>query len=525
MKNRPWLLVMIVAMLTGCELLEHRNFHDPHLKILAENPPLFTNSVDEQETTRDIPTEPKPTEAMKLPVTLSVSPGLSLQDICYELSLQTGVDLAFSPHMEGRPAGVVYSAKDKPVIKVIEDLCRLTQHRFQVRGDLIFIEPEIPYLQTYQVNFLSQTRASENRMSVTTDVFTVMENSKSRADNGSDSVLKASGSSDFWGELEGNLQMIVQSSAEDAEHNFTFHKQAGLVAVNATAEQHKCIREYLTKLQQNMGTQVLIEARIMEVNLHDEFRSGINWNVLGNIIQLAAPMGSLSSPGFFDVVQGFRRDTFSFAINASDFATVVNLVKTFGEVHTLSNPRMTVMNNQPAMLKVATNEVFFQLEFDRYFQADGKPDVESFSSHIMTVPIGLVLVVQPAVNHQTGEIMLTLRPTVSRIESFVEDPAVAIKSNQKVTSRIPVVQVREIDSVLKLQTGGVVVLGGLMEERSRHQTSSIPFLDQVPILSELVRGKDEERKVTELVIFLTASMIHEPSVSVIDERLYNVYSE
>ena len=161
-----------------------------------------------------------------------------------------------------------------------------------------------------------------------------------------------------------------------------------------------------------MGTQVLIEAKIVEVNLHDEFRSGINWNLLGNTLQLGAPMGTLSTPGAFDVLQGFRRDTFTFAINAKDFASVVKLVKTFGKVRTLSNPRMTVMNNQPAMLKVATNEVFFQLEFDRYFQADGKPDVESFSSHIMTVPIGLVLVVQPAVNHRTGEIMLTLRPTV-----------------------------------------------------------------------------------------------------------------
>lgn len=83
MKNRPWLLVMMVAMLTGCELLEHRHFHDPHLKIPAKDVPLLTNSVGEQQTTRDIPTEPQLTAAMKLPVTLSVSPGLSLQDICH----------------------------------------------------------------------------------------------------------------------------------------------------------------------------------------------------------------------------------------------------------------------------------------------------------------------------------------------------------------------------------------------------------------------------------------------------------
>ena len=187
---------------------------------------------------------------MKADVTLSVSPDLSLQDICHEISLQADVGLAFSPDMEVQSAGVVYSAKDKPVIKVIEDLCLMTQHRFQVRGDIIFIEPETPYLQTYQVNFLSQTRASENRMSITTDVFTVMENGKARADNGSDSMLKASGSADFWGELEENLKMIVKSSGEGSEPNFTFHKQAGLIAVNVTAQQHDCIREYLGKLQE-----------------------------------------------------------------------------------------------------------------------------------------------------------------------------------------------------------------------------------------------------------------------------------
>ena len=183
------------------------------------------------------------------------------------------------------------------------------------------------------------------------------------------------------------------------------------------------------------------------------------------------------------------------------------------------------MNNQPAMLKVATNEVFFHLEFERYFQSDGRPDIENISSDAMTVPIGLVMVVQPSVNLQTGEITMMLRPTISRVQKEVEDPAVAIKSKQKVKSTVPVVQVRELDSVLKLKSGQVVVMGGLMEDRSSYTSASVPGIDTIPFLGEFVRGKDDDRKVTELVIFLSAHITEDPIIVEADARLYNTYTE
>jgi general secretion pathway protein D len=183
------------------------------------------------------------------------------------------------------------------------------------------------------------------------------------------------------------------------------------------------------------------------------------------------------------------------------------------------------MNNQPAMLKVATNEVFFHLEFDRYFQADGKPDVENVSSDPLTIPIGLVMVVQPSINLQTGEITLALRPSISRVQREVEDPAVAMKSNQSVKSTIPVVQVREIDSVLKIKSGQVVVMGGLMEDCARYDTASVPDLESIPFFGEFVKGKSDEQHLVELVIFLTAHIAEDPYIDAADERLYNCYVE
>ena len=120
---------------------------------------------------------------------------------------------------------------------------------------------------------------------------------------------------------------------------------------------------------------------------------------------------------------------------------------------------------------------------------------------------------------------MILRPTISRVQKEVEDPAVSIKSHQKVKSTIPVVQVRELDSVLKMKSGQVLVMGGLMEDRSSYTASSIPGADEIPLFGELAKGKDDERNITELVIFLTAHIAENPYVVAADERIYNTYTE
>ena len=135
------------------------------------------------------------------------------------------------------------------------------------------------------------------------------------------------------------------------------------------------------------------------------------------------------------------------------------------------------------------------------------------------------MIVQPSVNLQTGEIAMTLRPTISRVQKEVEDPAVAIKSHQKVKSTVPVVQVRELDSVLKIKSGQVLVMGGLMEDRSSNVNASVPVIDMIPLFGELVKGKDDDRKVTELVIFLTARIVEDSYIAEADERIYNTYVE
>lgn len=512
-----------IIYLTSCDLMEHRRYHDQNLKLQKEDyeklktPPAVKKAPP--------PFCPKPLSLSRTPhlsaemrkkISLAVSENVSLQTVLIELGRQTGVGMALSPKINFQKIGMSYTAYHTPFIHVIKDICALTNHRFQIQENRILIEPDDPYLLSYSIQFLHHIRKSENRISVSTNVFSPIDTKKG-TENGSDSVLLGHTHMDFWAEVEQNLKMILNpgmTTSTKGPQPYTLHKQAGLIMVRGTAQQHEEIVQYLEKLRETASAQVVIEAKIIEVTLDNEFKSGINWRQLGDVVRLTAPMGAVHT-----------RDFISFSVEHEQFSSILNMVKKFGTVRTLSNPRLTVMNNQPAMLKVATNEVFFHLEFDRYFQADGKPDVENISSDPLTVPIGLVMIVQPSINLQTGEITMTLRPTISRVQKEVEDPAVAIKSQQKVKSTVPVVQVRELDSVLKIKSGQILVMGGLMEDHAGYTTSAIPALDNIPLFGEFLKAKEDDQKLTELVIFLTAHIVEEPYVVEADKRIYNNYTE
>jgi general secretion pathway protein D len=188
---------------------------------------------------------------------------------------------------------------------------------------------------------------------------------------------------------------------------------------------------------------------------------------------------------------------------------------------------MTVMNNQTAILKVAENEVFFELDVEREEDDDDDNDTEdilSIDSEIRTLPIGLVLAVQPAINLQRNRVTLTLRPTITRVQRFANDPAVAILSDNQVQSQVPVVQTRELDSVLEIQSGNIAVLGGLMQERTENRDTGLPGLSEVPWLGRVFKSRTESTDMVELVVLLRARIAPSPRPDAADRRLYDDFT-
>ncbi len=281
----------------------------------------------------------------------------------------------------------------------------------------------------------------------------------------------------------------------------SIHKQGGVITVYATQSKQDEIQQYLRTLKESAESQVLIEAKILEVNLNDEFKGGINWNILRD--------------GGATVVKDFsnRNGLFSAGINRENMSIVAGLIEKFGAVKTLSSPRITVLNNQSAILKVAQNEVIYLPELQRqYATVSDNRSTDFLSTTLHTIPIGLVMSVQPSVDKKHNTIILNLRPTISKIvkykkvpffyNTFVHRPHGEVMNIQ--TQDIPVVDVRELDSVLKLRSGQIVVMGGLMHEKSKNYRDGFPHAEETDFIAG---AREKTTEVTELVIFLRATIL------------------
>jgi len=469
-----------------------KSLPSPHFK----SPPLFV--------------APQPTQAMKVHVSLALTEAVPIKEIFWELSRQTGVDLQLDPKIEGT---LVFSTKNRPFLEVIDHLCHLINLRYHILGPALRIEADLPYVHNYNIQFLNATRATQNRISIATDVFATTGNSgKTTADNGSNSTVNVTSNNDFWLELENNLKVILGNKLESS---YALHKQAGLISVLATQRQHRILHHYLQQLRQVVTTQVVIEAKVIEVALHDEFRSGINWQkLMGGNLYFDAVFGQIAPQGRLATPQAAQSHMLNFGIRGRSFSAILRAIEEFGASQTLSSPRLTVMNNQTAILKIAQNQVYFRLRYDKQISLNANRENISVSSDIQTVPIGLVMTVQPSIDEESGEIILSLRPTISRLTQSVRDPAVDIAlttiNSDNLThikpSLIPVVEVREIDSVLRLKSGEIAVLGGLMEMRTTNERFQLPLLGDIPLLGELFSANTDSQQVIELVILLRATI-------------------
>ncbi|MCP4394225.1 MAG: hypothetical protein GY804_08195 [Alphaproteobacteria bacterium] len=331
----------------------------------------------------------------------------------------------------------------------------------------------------------------------------------------------------------------VAAAGDDNEDKqfFTINKQAGIINVYTTQAQQKKIKRYLDEINSSLNSQVLIEAKIIEVNLTDEYRTGVNWSILSENVQgsgdsaiydwgLSALTGKTLAFPLSAGAENIGTAGMKLSHDAGNFtaSAIADLLSKFGTVRTLSSPRITAMNNQAAILKIAKNEVYFKVEIETEEDESGNEDTE-VTSELKTVPIGVVMTVQPSIDETKGQITMHLRPTISRIVSWKADPGVALiaaKSSSNVESLVPVVEVREIDSVVTLGTGQAMIMGGLMRERVVKNENGIPGLEDTPIAGELLfKSKTNSTEMTELVIFLKATIVKDrDTITPADEDTY-----
>lgn len=527
-KINHWWWIVILFLSTGCQ---HYRYHDPTLKKSEQAYEQELTMAETEEIPVYKPSVKKEVVSEKFakPIPIKIKGTLPIRDIAAYLSEMANVHIIVDPQVQG---DVFVWGKAKSIRDIFHHICLTKNWIYRIQGELLMVMPDRYYSETYNLHFLNLKRQNDAALNIGTDVFHGGYEEKNRDSmyNGSVTKISTSATTDFWQELENNLKIMLVSEEpmQKGESNieaprYTLHKQAGLLTIYGRQKHHEQIQKYIQLLKENTSAQVLIEAKIIEVNLNHQFQAGIDWYALKKHFAASMSMGSLGRPGGINIKDFGARNVISLGSYGKNLSGLVHFLNTFGTVRTLSNPRLTVLNNHPALLKVATNHVYFKVNYNREFNADGKAGFERASSQVHTVPVGLILGVQPSINFETGQITLSLRPTISRIVGNEEDPAIGILTGNNKSSRVPVVQMRELDSVIQMQSGEVILLGGLMEERAdnTHNRNPIPGFDKI------LQAKEDIRQITELVILLRAYILPEgyAGISTADRRLYNQYTK
>jgi general secretion pathway protein D len=293
--------------------------------------------------------------------------------------------------------------------------------------------------------------------------------------------------------------------------------EGGLIAVRATARQHEKIREFLDIVLGAAKRQVLIEATVIEVRLADQYQQGINWSSLSggglkltqgqiNAPALVSPNASVN-PGVF--LLNYANPT----SRLGNIASTIQLLESFGKVKVLSSPKISVLNNQTALLKVVDNNVFFSIKVTpAVLGQNGTPISQAtYESHLETVPVGFVMSVTPQIS-DSDEVTLNVRPTITRIVGYVQDPNPALAAGN-VVSKVPVIQARELESLMKVSSGQIAVMGGLMQDSVDNARDGLPGLGGLPVVGNLFSSRNENSTKTELVIFMRPVVVKDASIN------------
>lgn len=288
--------------------------------------------------------------------------------------------------------------------------------------------------------------------------------------------------------------------------------ESGIVTVRATARQHEKIQEFVSYIMTNSRRQVLIEATIVEVRLSEQYQQGVNWS---NVSAAGSSGFQLSQTGTGTLSATNTGSLFALnysgtTANLGAIAASVKMMETFGKVKVLSSPKLSVMNNQTAMLRVVDNYVYFTINATTVSSTGGAPAVTTYSTTSNSVPVGFTMSVTPQIN-DNDSVLLNMRPSITRLFGFVNDPNPDL-AKAGVVSQIPQTQTREMESVLKIENNQIAVMGGLMQDEINDQTDAVPWLGRIPYLGNLFKYRNDKSVKSELVIFLRPVVIKEASL-------------
>ena len=547
-------LVTFAALLAGCAAPPLAALPAGHLRAdtidaLAQHPAKFESLK---------PATVEPAAPPKLFSVVAHQQPVAI--LLFTLARDAKVDLDVHPAVTG---DVTLNALQQTLPQILDRMARQVNLRWQLLGGTLIVEPDTPYTATYPVDYFNLSRRVQATVALANSVTLADGGVAGGSANSSTTLITSQADNLFWAALEANLRALLKlperpankpaseallgnalvkalsapaskngsktqspidtaeklsrieknladtvrasgtpvaaTSAPGPDNLVLVHAETGTVTVFAASKDQHKVAQYLAALQRSAQRQVLIEATVVEVALNDQYQAGVDWRWLA---------GSATGWQLAQSVMGTRLDAAPVAMatfgGTDNGRFSVRMLEEFGQVRVLSSPKVMALNNQVAVIKVVDEQVYFTLELSEDRNSEGEISSRQYTSKLHTVPVGLVLQVLPQVAAD-GVIALNVRPTITNIRSWVEDPAVALLSRDSgnpVSSKVPVLQVREMDATLRVRSGQLAMLGGLIQDSQGHQRAGWPGLSRLPVVGDLFSYRDDTVRRVELVVFL-----------------------
>ena len=410
--------------------------------------------------------------------------------------------------------------------QVMQVVSQMYNYDIQRAGNLYRVRDGGLQTRIFHIDYLDFKRKGKSEVQVSSGQVTQVDNnngSSGSSYSGSSNTSNSSGNgsvdrvygtqittqtdSDFWHDLNTAVTTLIGNGDG---RKVIVNPDAGLLIVRAMPNELDTVRDYLRRTQLIMQRQVIIEAKILEVELDKGYKQGIDWT---DFHAMTSQLDASGNPthsytlgvGAPTVTNPDVGGVFSAALRIGDFQSLIQLLGKQGNVQVLSSPRVSTVNNQKAVIKVGTDEFFVtNINFNNLNNTNATTNTET-SVQLTPFFSGISLDVTPEIS-KTGMITLHVHPSVSKVS---DQNKVVTVGDKNVTLPLALSTVRETDSVIRARNGQIVVIGGLIQNTSKDNNTSVPFFGNLPLLGELFKQKDYSGTRSELVILLRPVVTNE----------------